>query len=111
MAVFGGIEAGGTKFNLLIASGPDDIRAELRVATTTPLETLSATVAFFNEYQQKYGEKLAGLGIGSFGPLDLNPKSSTSVTSPLPPSLAGKMLPYFPPLKKSSNYPPLLTQM
>lgn len=48
-ALFGGIEAGGTKFVCAIGTGPDDIRAEHRFPTTTPEETLAQAVAFFQE--------------------------------------------------------------
>jgi fructokinase len=72
--LYGGIEAGGTKFVCAVASGPEDIREEFRFPTTSPNETLQQTIAFFNNYQQKHG-KLLGLGIASFGPLDLDPAS------------------------------------
>ena len=62
--LYGGIEAGGTKFNCIIASGPDRIVADARIPTTTPLETLDNVIAFFKEARLP----LAGLGIGSFGP-------------------------------------------
>ena len=74
--LFGSIEGGGTKFVCTIATGPDDIRAELRYPTTTPDETLGRAIDFFEAQQQKHG-KIAVLGIGSFGPIDLNPDSST----------------------------------
>ena len=70
------IEAGGTKFVCAVGSGPQDIRAETRFPTTTPTETLARTVAFFQEQQAAHGP-LAALGIGAFGPVDLNPASPT----------------------------------
>ncbi len=73
--LFGGIEAGGTKFVCAVGTGPDDIRAEARFPTTTPTETIGKAVAFFQEYQQK--EPLAAIGIATFGPVDLNPASET----------------------------------
>ncbi|WP_025745891.1 ROK family protein [Kallotenue papyrolyticum] len=75
-AVFGAIEAGGTKFVCAIGSGPDDVRATTRFPTTTPAETLARTIAFFREYQQQEG-RLAAIGIGSFGPIDPDPRSPT----------------------------------
>ncbi|MEA4909087.1 MAG: ROK family protein [Chloroflexi bacterium] len=77
MDLFGGIEAGGTKFVCVIASGPDDVRAEKRIATTTPKETLDNVIAFFKEYTQSTHEAIQALGVACFGPLDLNPKSPT----------------------------------
>ena len=47
--LFGGIEAGGTKFVCAVGTGPDDIRAETRFPTTTPEETIGRSIAFFQE--------------------------------------------------------------
>jgi fructokinase len=71
----GGVEAGGTKFVCAVGTGPDDVRAETRVATTTPPETLGRVVAFFAE--QAARAPLAAVGVASFGPLDLDPRSAT----------------------------------
>jgi fructokinase len=71
----GGLEAGGSKFVCAVGTGPDDIRAETRFATTTPEATIGRAVAFFTE--QAAGAPLAALGIASFGPLDLDPRSPT----------------------------------
>lgn len=71
--LYGGLEAGGTKWVCAIGSGPDDICATTRFATTTPQATLAQAVAFFAPYR----DRLAGLGIGCFGPLDLQPASPT----------------------------------
>ena len=76
MTLFGGIEAGGTKFVCAVGSGPDDIRAETRFPTTTPEETIGQAIAFFREQREQHGE-LAALGIAAFGPLDPDPASPT----------------------------------
>jgi len=68
--LYGGIEAGGTKFICAVGTGPDEIRAETRFPTTTPAESIGLAINFFKEQ----GE-LAAIGIGSFGPLDPNPAS------------------------------------
>jgi fructokinase len=68
--LFGGIEAGGTKFNCIVASGPEKILAEARFPTTTPGETIGQVVEFF-----KQNGPIAAVGIACFGPLDLNPAS------------------------------------
>ena len=73
--LLGGIEAGGTKFVCVVGSGPDDIRAEVRLPTTTPDETLGHVVRFFRDQQAQHGP-LDAIGIGSFGPVDLHPASS-----------------------------------
>lgn len=74
-AVYGGIEAGGTKFVCAVGAGPGDLRAETRIATTTPTETIGQAVAFFQEHAA--GARLAAVGIGSFGPVDPDPSSDT----------------------------------
>jgi fructokinase len=75
MTLFGGIEAGGTKFVCAVGTGPDDLRAETRFPTTTPDETIGRALDFFGE--QAPGEGLAAIGIASFGPVDPDPGSPT----------------------------------
>lgn len=75
MTLFGGIEAGGTKFICAVGTGPDDLRAEVRFPTTTPQETIGRAIQFFQE--QAKAEPLAAVGIASFGPVDPNPRSPT----------------------------------
>lgn len=66
-ALVGGIEAGGTKFVCAVGTGPDDVRAHLRIPTTTPAETIGRAVEFF---RTRRGGPLAAVGIASFGPID-----------------------------------------
>ena len=66
MALYGGIEAGGTKFVCAIGTGPHDLRARTRIPTTTPEDTLGAATAFFTQHP----EPVHSVGIGSFGPID-----------------------------------------
>jgi fructokinase len=73
MTVYGGIEAGGTKFVCVVASGPEDVRAIERFPTTSPEETLGRAVSFF----KKQEAPIAALGVASFGPLDLDLSSPT----------------------------------
>jgi fructokinase len=75
MTLFGGIEAGGTKFVCAIGTGPDDLRNEVRFPTTTPAETIGQAIAYFEEQAKQ--ESLAAIGISSFGPVDPNPNSPT----------------------------------
>lgn len=72
--LFGGVELGGTKCVAVVGTGPDDLRDEVRVSTTAPGETLDALVRFFQTARQAHGP-LAAVGIGSFGPVDLDPAS------------------------------------
>ena len=65
MTAYGGIEAGGSKWECAVGTGPDDLRATETVPTTTPQETLGRVVAFF----EREGP-VAAIGVGSFGPVD-----------------------------------------
>ena len=71
--LYGGIEAGGTKFVCAIGTGPDDVRAIARFPTRSPSATLSEAIAFFRAHP----ELPAAIGIGSFGPVDPRPGSPT----------------------------------
>jgi len=73
--LYAGAELGGTKCVLLLAGGPDDIVEREQVPTTSVDETLAAMEVVLVKWQDKRGFK--SLGIGSFGPLDLDPTSST----------------------------------
>ncbi len=66
-AMFGGIEAGGTKFVLGIGTGPQDVVARTIIPTTTPAETIGAAKAWFATQP-----KVKALGIASFGPVQLD---------------------------------------
>jgi fructokinase len=72
MALYGGIEAGGTKWVCAVGTDPDHIVAHTAFPTTTPDETLALAIAFFR--QQPHVD---AIGIGSFGPLDVHRSSPT----------------------------------
>ena len=74
--VFGGIEAGGTKFVCAIGSGPKEIYAISKIDTREPNLTIREVVNFFQTRQEGIS-KVLKIGIGSFGPLDLDAKSKT----------------------------------
>jgi fructokinase len=68
--VYGGIEAGGTKFVCLAGTGPGDVVAEERIPTTTPAETLDRAIGFFRGLRGS-GVEIAAVGVASFGPLEV----------------------------------------
>lgn len=74
--LYGGIEAGGTKFNCIIASNTDTILARQSFPTTSPAETIGRVLKFFTDTPSNNGQ-LAGLGIASFGPVDRRVGSPT----------------------------------
>jgi fructokinase len=73
--LYGGIEAGGTKFVCALGTGEGEILEIVRFQTEDPESTLGDAIAFFKTQRDKY--PLRAIGIGSFGPLDLNPSSET----------------------------------
>lgn len=100
-ALYGGIEGGGTKFVCVIGSGPDDIRAEARIDTTTPAETLDKVIAFFRESPHR----IQALGIGSFGPVDPNPTSPTWGYITMTPKLPWRNTDFAGVMKRGLNVP------
>jgi len=69
---YGGVEAGGTKWVCAIGDGPGDLRETVTFPTTTPAETIARAAGFFAR-----AEDLAGVGVGSFGPIDARRSSPT----------------------------------
>jgi fructokinase len=69
--LFGGIEAGGTKFVCGIGNDKGEILEQITIPTTVPEETMPKVIEFFQD------KKLDGIGIGSFGPIDVDPNSPT----------------------------------
>lgn len=68
--MFGGIEAGGTKFVCGVGNGPQDLETA-QFPTTSPRETLDKVIGFFQQHL------VSALGIASFGPVDLDVSSPT----------------------------------
>jgi fructokinase len=85
----GGVETGGTKVVCAIGTGPADLRALVEFPTTTPEATLGNAIDFFRARMPR--APLAAIGIAAFGPLDLDPASSTfgSITTTPKPDWAG----------------------
>lgn len=74
--LYGGIEAGGTKFVCAVATGPDDVREQIQFPTTEPEETIGRAIDFFKQHHTR-ASVLSAIGIASFGPVDVNPASKT----------------------------------
>jgi fructokinase len=70
------IEAGGTKFNLAVGTGPNDLRATGRIETKDPQQTLRAALQWLASACRKHGA-IKAIGVGTFGPVDLEPSSAT----------------------------------
>ncbi len=83
---YAGIDAGGTSFKCLLASGPKALLAEAAIPVTTPNATLTACADFFREAEAQHGRARA-LGLACFGPIDCKPDSphyGTITSTPKP---------------------------
>ncbi|MGX6978644.1 ROK family protein [Vagococcus elongatus] len=69
--MFGAIEAGGTKFVCAVSDEKLEIIEKVSIPTETPDVTMAAVFGFFDQYELK------SMGVGSFGPIDVNEKSDT----------------------------------
>ena len=67
--LFGGAELGGTKCILAVSNNPLDIVRRTEIPTGNPEETLQNIFNFFDNYE------LNSIGIGTFGPVILDPQS------------------------------------
>lgn len=68
--MLGAIEAGGTKFVLAVGPSPLAITVRHTIATGIPAATLAEAAQWFNSQGT-----ITALGIGSFGPVELDPAS------------------------------------
>ncbi|MDF1741105.1 MAG: ROK family protein [Verrucomicrobiales bacterium] len=79
-----GIEAGGTKYVCAVGTNPAEPLLETRFPTGNPVETIAQAVTFFKEAAESYGP-IRAMGIGTFGPADIDPRSpgyGTILTTP-----------------------------
>ena len=96
---YGAIEAGGTKMVLAVSDESLNILARKSIPTSTPEETMGEMIAFFKE------NPVDALGIGSFGPLDLNPDSETFGYITKTPKLSWCDYPLLPELQRALGVP------
>lgn len=96
--LYGGIEAGGTKFICAIADEFEVIE-KISIDTRTPSETMAEVIRFFSQYE------LAALGIGCFGPIDVNMHSKTYGYILQTPKLAWQQYDFLGTLKAHFNIP------
>ena len=97
--MLGAIEAGGTKFVLAVSDNNLDHIERLSIPTTTPEETFDKVFEFFDNYT------LDAIGIGSFGPIDVNKKSPTYGYVTSTPKLAWQNVDFLGKLKQRYDVP------
>jgi len=71
-SLYGGVEAGGTKFVCAVGDASGRILDEVTFPTTSPDQTLARAISFFKAFSG-----LRAIGVGSFGPVDPRPGSPT----------------------------------
>lgn len=85
--LFGALEAGGTKMVMSILDEQGTMLERVSIPTQTPAETMPQMISFFKE------RGVCALGIGCFGPLDLNPASPSYGSITTTPKLAWRNVP------------------
>ena len=96
---YGAIEAGGTKFVCAVSNEKLEILERISLPTTTPDETMKNVFEFFDKYD------LDAIGVGSFGPIDVNKKSKTYGYITTTPKLAWANYNFVGALKDRYNIP------
>ncbi len=97
--MYGAIEAGGTKFVCAVSDKTLKIIERVSIPTTKPEETMEEVFAFFDRYP------IETIGIGSFGPIDVNTNSTTYGYITSTPKLAWKDYNFVGEMKKRYQIP------
>jgi fructokinase len=97
--MFGAIEAGGTKFVCAVGDENGKIVDRIQIPTTDPEETIPKVIQFFKKYS------LQAIGIGSFGPIDVNRESPTYGSITTTPKLKWRNYPFVQKLKEEFPVP------
>ena len=99
MKLYGALEAGGTKMVCAIGDENGNILERISIPTRTPAETMGPMIDFFR------GKGIRALGIGCFGPVDLNKKSPTYGYITSTPKLAWQNYPIVAEFEKALGVP------
>lgn len=67
--IFGALEAGGTKMVCALGKEDGTVLEQISIPTTTPEETIPQIIEYFKN------KEIVSLGIGAFGPVDVNKSS------------------------------------
>ena len=96
---FGTLEAGGTKMVLSVGNEQNELLEQASIPTEAPGKTIPAMIAWFKE------RNIAALGIGTFGPVDLNPASPTYGWITKTPKPGWRDTPLLPPMRDALGVP------
>jgi fructokinase len=97
--VIGGVEAGGTKFICAVGDENGNVIERIQFPTTIPLETMPQVIDFFKKFA------VQAIGVGSFGPIDINPTSPTYGHITTTPKTKWRNFPIIQTIKKALDVP------
>lgn len=97
--ILGALEAGGTKMVCSIGDERGSVIERESFPTSTPEETMPRVIEYFR------GKPIQAIGIGGFGPLDLNPASKTYGYVTTTPKPGWKYYPIMPTLRDALGVP------
>ena len=97
--ILGALEAGGTKMVCSVGDEHCNVLDRYSLPTRTPEETVPQIIEYFRD------KHIEALGIGSFGPVDLNRKSPTYGFITSTPKLAWVNYPLMPTLRDALGVP------
>lgn len=97
--MLGAIEAGGTKFVCAVGDEKGNIIDRIQIPTTVPAVTIQKVFDFFNQYSVK------AIGIGSFGPIDVNLDSPNYGNITTTPKTEWKDYPFVQAIKDALSVP------
>ena len=100
--LFGTLEAGGTKMVLSVGNEQNELLEQAVIPTESPEETIPAMTGWFRD------KGIAALGIGTFGPVDLNPDSPTYGWITRTPKQGWRDTPLLPPMRDALGVPALI---
>ncbi|GIN70721.1 putative fructokinase [Bacillus sp. J14TS2] len=97
--MLGAIEAGGTKFVCAVGKEDGTLIERIQLDTLTPENTIPHVIEFFKKHE------IDALGIGSFGPIDIDKKSKTYGNITSTPKLKWRNYPFLQELKNALQVP------
>lgn len=100
--ILGAIEAGGTKIICGIGDETGQLIDKIHFPTKSPEETMPLIIDYFKD------KDIKALGIGTFGPVDVNPESDTYGYILDTPKPGWSMYPFLDTIKKEINVPTVI---
>lgn len=101
--MLGAIEAGGTKFVLAVGNEQGEIFEKISIPTRNPDETMEDVINFFKD------NNITSLGVGCFGPLELNENAKNFGHITSTPKIAWQNYDLLGALKSGLNIPVMLS--